>query len=240
MCGVCLRPPLPASTPDKLDRPLSLPMPPQHCAAENQPSFCRGSPGAQPRGGRLHALLPSVLVCIHHHQGERSPESGKAAWPRRQGPSQFPSSYSRPGVILPGHGAPPGRVTSRWLSPGPWLPQHLRHTEPRADKGETLVSAPPVCDGGGSRLRTLVDAGLARLCDVPGDSEDVVTPRHSTLPVLSLPLEPANFPSITSKSQGTGRPCRAGLEGFRNVHPSPPALGRRHAPVSPPARPQPH
>lgn len=98
----------------------------------------------------------------------------------------------------------------------------------------------PVCDGGGGRLRTRGDAGLAWPCDFPGDAEDVVTLHHGTLSVLSLPLEPANFLSITSKSQGTGRPCQATLEGFRNIHPSPPALGKRHTPVSPPARPQPH
>ena len=88
---------------------------PQRRVAENQPSFRQGSPGAQPRGARLDALLPSVLVRSHHHQGERSPESGKAARPGWQGPSQFPSSHSRPGVILPGQGAPPGRVTSQQI-----------------------------------------------------------------------------------------------------------------------------
>lgn len=63
---------------------------PQHRAAENQPSFRRGSPCARPRGACLDALLPSVPVCSH--QEERGSESGNAARSGQQGPSQFPAS----------------------------------------------------------------------------------------------------------------------------------------------------
>ena len=61
---------------------------PQHRAAENQPPFRQGSPGAQPRGGCLDALLPSVPVCSH--QEERGSESGKAAPSGRQGAQPVP------------------------------------------------------------------------------------------------------------------------------------------------------
>ena len=183
---------------------------PQHRAAENQPPFRQGSPGAQPGGGCLDTLLPFVPMCSH--QEERGSESGKAARSGRQGPSQFPAS-------LQTWHRPPGT----WGSPrtcdvtvaGTRAMAASAFTTHRATKRRwrDLGLSAPVCGGGGPALQSrggsLRTPGgrrpPARPCNFPGDAEDVVTPRHSALPVLSLPLEPTNFPSITSKSQGDGK-----------------------------------
>lgn len=152
------------SAPDKLDCPPSLPVP-LSTGQQRTSHLSAGEahvPGPEERVWTPCSLLSLCAVT----RRKEALKVGTPHGPGSRGPASSPP-HSRSGVVLPGHGAPPGHVTSRRPAPGPWLPQHLQHTEPRGDDGETLVSATPVCDGGGpalqprgGSLRTRGDAGL--------------------------------------------------------------------------------
>ena len=127
------------SAPDKLHRLSSLPVPLSTGQQRISHLSAREAQVPSPEEG---VWTPCSLLspCAVTRRKEAL-KVGKPHGPGGRGPASSPP-HSRPGIVLRGHGAPPGHVTSQWLAPGPWPPQHLQHTEPRKDDGETLVSAP--------------------------------------------------------------------------------------------------